>query len=160
MWPSGDVEWYTHEMKQQRPNFLKTASTKSESNHDQTSKDITQPQTEPITRDTWSETTKLKHHLELIQLRLEHLQQPSSFVIQLETTSEPSDRAVAYHTLSLMTKLGTIGKQLIEQQHVKTKMQQVLRWTLLLLMLVMFGVAIISQKKHQRMAVMILLVLN
>ncbi|CAF1156669.1 unnamed protein product [Didymodactylos carnosus] len=158
MWPSGDVEWYTHEMKQQRPNFMNTASTKSESNHDQTSKDITQLQTEPIMvrRQVLSdqpqhrvqlENLELKHHLELIQLRLEHLHQPSSSVIQFETTPDPSDRAVAYHTLSLMTKLGTIGKQLIERQHVKTKMQQVLRWILLLLMLIMFGGALISQKK-------------
>ncbi|CAF1247387.1 unnamed protein product, partial [Didymodactylos carnosus] len=147
------------------------ASTTSESNHDQTSRDITQSQTEPImVRQQVSsdrpqyraqlENLELKHHRELIQLSLEHLQQSSSSVIQLETTSAPSDRAVAYYTLCLMIKLETIGKQLIKQQHVKTKMQQILRWTLLLLMLIMFGGALISQKKHQRMAVMILLVLN
>ncbi|CAF1554892.1 unnamed protein product, partial [Didymodactylos carnosus] len=89
---------------------------------------------------------ELNRYRELIQLRLEHPQQPSASVTQLETTSEPSGQAVAYHTLSLMPKLGTTSKQLIEQQHIKTKMQQVLPCALLLLKLIMFGSALISRE--------------
>ncbi|CAF1207732.1 unnamed protein product, partial [Didymodactylos carnosus] len=62
------------------------------------------------------------------------------------STQKPSGQAVTYPTLSLMTKVGTTGKQLIEQQHVKMKMKQVLRWALLLLMLIMFGGALISRE--------------
>ncbi|CAF4441202.1 unnamed protein product [Didymodactylos carnosus] len=48
MWPSGDEEWYVHEMQQQRAIFTKATPTKLEATDNEISNDIKQSQSEPI----------------------------------------------------------------------------------------------------------------